>query len=71
MKRIFKLLKKIEAKGYYYRAVVSSNHIDIKLYLDNQNTSPETNFAAANNDHGIYQMHFNLETFLHNLTQQP
>lgn len=67
MKKIFKKLKELEAKGYYYRVVANPNNIDIKVYLDRDNTSPEDNFTVDNTGDGRYCMFMYLDDFLNKL----
>lgn len=63
MKKIFKMLAVLETKGYYYRAIVTPPRIEIKLYLDGNNTSDETNYSEENTEDGRYSMLFNLQSF--------
>jgi len=64
MKKIFIRLQQIESKGYYYRMVANPNTIDIKLYLNTDESSPEVNFLVDNTDDGRYSMYIYLYDFL-------
>lgn len=68
MKRIFKRLKEIESKGYYYRLIASPNNISIKLFSERDLTSIETNYSVDNSSDGRYCLSMYLDDFINKLS---
>ncbi len=67
MKKIFKLLEAIQSKNYYYRLIITPQHIDVKLYSNDKLDSKECNYAVMNTEDDRYALQFSLELFLQKL----